>query len=344
MMEKSNATEDSVPGLYSYGSFQVLILLIHTFNLIALLVCSRLMYNGVQIAHPVYALIFQEVWVLIALDVACAAAFKIIVKYGGEEEGRVAFLLLFYFASAQVGLQFHQMTWLGVTCIRYYLLLGNKHLVDMDQLRKRSLLAMWCVTLPFLVACQAPWIMLLIIGGQSLSSGWVVRLIAIGVTSLLNNIPDFISIVLYILMKRRLNKVENGSNDFQPIEEEEDSYGGIWVGGHGDHPDVGGTTTPPPTPNPEHNSPADKSEVPASILRILRLHVSWSMVDIVISFLCSMLLPHVSGIVLGYLFYSLGCFWIPIAVIRGNVRQLDGVCGRWSFRSWMCWRRVDNDD
>ena len=78
----------------------------------------------------------------------------------------------------------------------------------------------------------------------------------------------------------------------------------------------------PPPPSP----PSSSGHETWAVMRVLRRHVLLSLLDVsaVVAtfFLCSS-----AGVVLSYAMKFLFSFWIPLLVVKGNFRQLDGVVG-----------------
>ena len=83
----------------------------------------------------------------------------------------------------------------------------------MEELRKRGLVGVWLVFLPFLLVCQTSWTLLLAM------NGWpgikfhhlpqLVSRVMVAVTTLLSNLPDLISAALYVMMLIHFRKLNN---------------------------------------------------------------------------------------------------------------------------------------
>ncbi len=120
--------------------------------------------------------------------------------------------------------------------------------MDMGLLRKRSLLFTRASPSVLLLLSMLPGLLLTMAYGwpkvlYSYLPGWVVSANLTSVV-ILSNVPDFVSIVIYCRMQQAFEQQEQEQQEQQQqqqqqqpwVEEENDPYGGIWVGG-GD-PDI----------------------------------------------------------------------------------------------------------
>ncbi len=97
---------DLVPGLLP------LLILLHLLMLLTFLVCVYVSYSRVEIGHPVFACLFQEVVVLSLCEVAEVSLLVLLAVFESER------LTIAYMFVARVALQIHPNTWLVVTCLR----------------------------------------------------------------------------------------------------------------------------------------------------------------------------------------------------------------------------------
>ncbi len=88
------------------------LLLAHVATLAALFTCVRMMYDKVQIKHPVFAVVFQEIMALCTCE-AVTYVF-LLVMIGDDNETWKVLSMSCSFAA----LQFHQVFWLCITAMR----------------------------------------------------------------------------------------------------------------------------------------------------------------------------------------------------------------------------------
>ena len=82
--------------------------------------------------------------------------------------------------------------------------------IDMSALRRRCLVLLWVLTPAFLSLCQVPWF------AAAMSQGWpglrfreldkLVFYSGISVSVVFTNLPDFVSIALYVIMLLHFRK------------------------------------------------------------------------------------------------------------------------------------------
>ncbi len=86
---------------------------LHTVTLLAFLLVGKMVYDMIEISHPVFALAFQEIVVM----VICKVVELICLLCQVVTQSDLAFLLYTFVPVA--ALQFHQVTWLSITALRY---------------------------------------------------------------------------------------------------------------------------------------------------------------------------------------------------------------------------------
>ncbi len=96
-----------VPGLVPF------LLLVHLISLSMLFACALIMHRHVEIGHPVFACIFQEVVVLCICETVEIAMLVTNIWF------RLEWLAIRYLHVARVALQIHPTTWVIVTSLRY---------------------------------------------------------------------------------------------------------------------------------------------------------------------------------------------------------------------------------
>ena len=100
---------------------KLLLVCAHAATLAALCACAKTIYDKVEIAHPVFAVVFQEVLVLCATEAAAGAFLLAIVAGGGDGDGEGqshAYLHFPFMGVSTMALQFHQISWLCITLMR----------------------------------------------------------------------------------------------------------------------------------------------------------------------------------------------------------------------------------
>lgn len=78
---------------------------------------AKALRDRVEVAHPVFALVFQEAAVLCSCQALCCVL-GVLVAIGGDEGDAGQMWETLYFVVSNVALQFHQMTWFYVTVLR----------------------------------------------------------------------------------------------------------------------------------------------------------------------------------------------------------------------------------
>ncbi len=86
---------------------------LHTVSLGVLAAFVRAVSCGVDISHPVFAVVHQELKVVMAAESIICLFFGISLVHHAE-----VFLLLMCIVST-LSMQFHQLSWLGITILRY---------------------------------------------------------------------------------------------------------------------------------------------------------------------------------------------------------------------------------
>ncbi len=88
--------------------------LAHAATLAALVATARFIRRGVEVAHPVFAVVLQEVSVLCAADAAVLAVVVTLAVCGRD----AGVLIMVMSVTSVAALQFHQLSWLCVTVLR----------------------------------------------------------------------------------------------------------------------------------------------------------------------------------------------------------------------------------
>ncbi len=208
--------------------------------------------------------------------------------------------------------------------------------VDMAALRRLAIKIVWVAAPLYLSLSIVPSFVI------NISHGWPekphkelgksVTILNVAMSILLSNVPDFISMCVYAKMWLALRP------KVTPLEAQEDEnpYGGIWVGEGGIQPggyqefemqemqqssEEDSSEAPEPPPPGEEELPPDEDDDKAkSVMRVLRTHVAVSLLDLT-SIASSLLLCTKYGGALAYLMQFLFAFWIPLFVVSRNFKQ-----------------------
>ncbi len=86
----------------------------HVVTLVSLWACIKMSHDKVEIRHPVFAMVFQEIIVLVVTELVGYVSLLFMMG-----DYITLWRIIFLFVSV-ASLQFHQITWLFVTCLRYY--------------------------------------------------------------------------------------------------------------------------------------------------------------------------------------------------------------------------------
>ncbi len=92
--------------------------LAHCVTLLVLAVFAKMTHERAELAHPVFAVIFQEIIIIIFCEVSALCILTALITY---PENNI--LLVLYSLPAFTAMQFHQVTWLTVTCLRYAIMI-----------------------------------------------------------------------------------------------------------------------------------------------------------------------------------------------------------------------------
>ncbi len=218
--------------------------------------------------------------------------------------------------------------------------------VDMGKLRMKGLLSAWIVFFPLLIIYHLAWYSILS------SQGWpqvplhqieehFVNLTT-AVAALILNLPDLISIGVYLRMYRYFSKknlvvpAPVDDNNEQIVDE---NFGGIWIGGNGELPlqRMGGGDhgNDDPTGNDgaavanAHNvaPPADASDdndhhKAEAVMKTLRRYLLFALVDCVM--VVGMLYYcYPIGHAIFYAYDIFFCYWFPFYFIKSSFPQMD---------------------
>ncbi len=274
-----------------------------------LCVLAKIIHERAPMAHPVYAVAFQEVIVLVICAITCLC---VLITIACGNPLNIKFMV--YIEPPLIAMQIHQVSWLMITALRYYLLIINDD-VDLSRLTSKCCAAVWAVSIPYYALCHLPSYAMFTahnwprVRVNSLDAQ--VLMLSMVATNIIYNVPDYISIALYLKMWRRLRD----HTQVQP--QIELPYGGIWVGGNLDHPPIEAAANSNNTIGNDNQN--DKAE---SIFSKLGLHVSVALLDMVMFFLASMSIGNIVGRVLLHVHIVIFCYWIPFIVIKNNFKQL----------------------
>ncbi len=242
-------------------------------------------------------------------SVYCKLIILIIVSYQGQGNS-LAFLIrdsskLIYLAV----LDYYKLLF------RYYLLHVAKanNEIDMPKLAKISCVAVWMIEFIFLLLCQLPAIISLLMIGwprrgiqDIVNTNFDILMKMLFATVLLANVPDFISIVLYIKMFLLARK------NVQPVLGGEDlPFGGIWVGD--DDSQVVAAL------NAQLNQ-ANQDKIRA-ILKMLRWNAVFCLLDMAGGVVWNQLVcKGTLALITAYTYQTLVCFWIPTLILASNFK------------------------
>ncbi len=292
-------------------------------SFLVLLLFARNVYQRVDISHPVFAVAFQDAVVLCVSQAVEAALVAPMAAIPQTE-----LWMMLYQGVALVGMEWHQVSWLCVTMLRYYLLIIKKDEdeIDMDRLRRRSLLAVRMATIPLLVATFS-------IGyGILIMEGWPgvriheidedIFILGYGIGMVVANIPDYVSIGIFFKMSVHFWKKKNATvHPAVELEDQGEDFGGIWVGGAENGgglpvPNVGEGQQAP------HNDEQDEHKAKA-VMKTLKISMMLSLLDMTLIVLmyykCYPL-----GKTSGYLHQIVSGCWIPFFVVKSSFKQMDG--------------------
>ncbi len=112
-MNNSTTTEDMEHHLpYELYGLTPALATLHAFTLLAYLILARIIYKGVDIDHPIFAVIFQEAIFIPLLELAGVAALLLSVWLKSEVAVNV------YVFVGRVCWMFHPVTWVVVSYLR----------------------------------------------------------------------------------------------------------------------------------------------------------------------------------------------------------------------------------
>ncbi len=93
---------------------QAVFSLTHGLTLACIAVFAKMIRHRVEIAHPVFAVIFQEVLVMLFLEMSGLVLTVLLAAYPEN-----SMLIVLYAMPPYASLNFHQVSWLVVTYLRY---------------------------------------------------------------------------------------------------------------------------------------------------------------------------------------------------------------------------------
>ncbi len=109
MMNETNITSAKEQ---DYLLQQVPLLVLHWLALLVLLLLAKVTRDTCETTHPVFAVISQEIWMLGCCDLICCIS---IFWLCGPEKWAASY---FFALLGDLTLQFHQISWLVITCLR----------------------------------------------------------------------------------------------------------------------------------------------------------------------------------------------------------------------------------
>ncbi len=203
---------------------------------------------------------------------------------------------------------------------RYYLLVKTKptDFVDVQGMTKRSCLLVWFITIPFVLSSHL-LAFAVIVAGNWQDRAYIPKVkdmersvltSAMLISTLFFNIPDFISIAFYVKMSRHFlkrSKMVNSIPDGPP----ENLNAGAWMG------DLEPNMAVP-------SQPATSNEA-RLVMSKLGLHMSTTLLDLAASLANAFLAQTLLGSILTKVYMVVFCFWLPLVVVKVNVRELDGM-------------------
>ncbi len=197
--------------------------------------------------------------------------------------------------------------------------------VDMSRVTKVSYLGVWTAELLFVPLGQVPWLYSISQNGwpaRSISEielknrGYLVRIIFM--TMVLSNVPDYLSILLYIkmyLMSKKLVQPEI-------VVQNQEGFGGIWVGDN--VPELEGVAQVPQVHVP-NGQQQDKMN---TISKLLKWNVVFSLVDLTSIILWDQLnCLGTLAISASFTFQNAISYWIPMLLLAINFKKFRG--GLW---------------
>ncbi len=187
--------------------------------------------------------------------------------------------------------------------------------VDVQGMTKRSCLLVWVIYFPFL------FIYNLVIYAPIVIASWPnipdLRKIEHGVltgamvaSTFAYNLPDFFSLAIYMKMSIHFKKK---NNIVQPVSEIQMES----VELHGAVMDVLNNHEMPNLPTQNEHKDARR------IMAKLVVHLSVTMLDLAVSLVNAFLVYSLAGRILMKLYMVVFCFWLPLLVIKANVKELE---------------------
>ncbi len=188
----------------------------------------------------------------------------------------------------------------------------------MAKLRRRAMFGFWAVSLLPLLGSQ---LMAFIMTEYLFDKDkWSITGASLLMDSLILyipfNLPDIVSLIIYLNMVRYFNKRVEPQPNFQEAEIEQ-PYGGVWVG------DVLEDDLEASSSNlPEEVTINNYDSETKSILVVLRRHVSAGFVDVSIVVTSYWFCSSLVGKPLAYFCQLAMGYWVPLIVIRSSFKQL----------------------
>ncbi len=200
------------------------------------------------------------------------------------------------------------------TLDRYYLLVKTKpnDFVDVQAMTKKACIMVWVVALPILVCSRI--VVIGTLSGKSFPKvpkitdvdHWVL-VGAMIISMFFYNIPDFMSILVYIKMCRYFSKRSQSVHPDPTIEEP--GFGDLHM----------------PVPGIQNYAQQNQASEARAVIGKLRVHFFICLLDMGYFVLNALLVRTVAGSIAVKIYMVVICFWLPMLVVKTNVKQLDGI-------------------
>lgn len=100
-------------GLFDQTGYKLVLVLIHALTLLILFTSAKMLYDRVEISHPLFGAIFQEIILLCACETLTYVLLLFMMVH------RIDKWVMVYMAISSIAGQFHQTTWCAITYLRY---------------------------------------------------------------------------------------------------------------------------------------------------------------------------------------------------------------------------------
>ncbi len=190
---------------------------------------------------------------------------------------------------------------------------------------KKTCILVWAIAIPFTISSN------LILAVPITAKGWSdisnvsevdlgVLKSSMAISTIFYNTPDFISIALYMKMSLHFTKRKMLVAPLQAVAD--GSQAEVWIGdvelGHMNNSRAAQNT--PDTAQEEQHDVETRQ-----IMAKLRLHILFSLWDLIWGLLNALLVRTLVGSIVGKIYFVVFCYWIPLLVIKENVKKLNGI-------------------